>query len=79
MVPYIEVKGIPFRQSAIHPFLSQVRLLSGVEKSAAGPASFVIFPEPFLRNFGLLGRSLYEISFRVFVSRIASSLELVFR
>lgn len=37
-----EVKGIPFRQSAIHPFLSQVRLLSDVEKSAAGPASFVI-------------------------------------
>lgn len=48
------VKGIPFRRSAIHPFLSRVRLLSDVEKSAAGPSQFCYFPNPFYEISGFL-------------------------
>lgn len=49
--------------SAIHPFLSQVRLLSNMERSAAGLA-FCYFPNPFYEISGFLAAAC-EASFRV--------------
>lgn len=55
-------RGIPFRRGRHSPLSSArpARLLSGVEKERSWFPPVLLFLEPFLRNFGLLGRSLRD-------------------
>lgn len=45
---------IPFRRSVIHPFLSRVRLLSGVETERSWSHAFCYIPNPFYEISGFL-------------------------